>query len=54
MNAFHWRGPSTTAPKVVKLGRPAGSQYSDEERAQRHREAALQWHHANKHKRRKA
>jgi len=52
MNAFHWHGPSAiTAKQIVKRGRPR--LYDDEERKQRHRQAALAWHHANKHKRRK-
>jgi hypothetical protein len=48
MNVIHYRKPVA----VEQRGRPRI--YDDEQRAQRHREAALQWHHLNKHKRRKA
>lgn len=48
MNIIHCRRQAQEKPK---RGRPPGSAYSDEERAQRHRQAALAWHHANKHKR---
>lgn len=51
MNAFHWR---TEPPKQAQETRGRPRLYDDEERAQRHREAALKWHHANKHKRGKA
>ena len=43
MNVIHYRKYEDDAPK---LGRPR--LYDDEERAQRHREAALRWHHRNK------
>jgi hypothetical protein len=49
VNVIHYRKPVAAEPKA---GRPRI--YDDEQRAQRHREAALQWHHANKHNRRKA
>lgn len=39
MNAFHWRGPSTVQIEQPPLGRPR--LYDDEQRKQRHREAAL-------------
>lgn len=45
MNAFHWRGPSMQIAEIVKRGRPTGSAYDDEERAQRHRQAALRHYH---------
>ncbi|MCB1528436.1 MAG: hypothetical protein KDJ45_12145 [Hyphomicrobiaceae bacterium] len=47
MNAFHWRGPSTVQIEQPPRGRPR-LDITDEERAQRHREAALRWHHRNK------
>ena len=47
MNAFHWRGPSTVQIEQPSRGRPR-LDITDEERAQRHREAALRWHHRNK------
>lgn len=43
MNVIHYRKYEDDAPK---RGRPR--LYDDEERAQRHREAALRWHHRNK------
>lgn len=46
MNIIHYRRQAQEKPK---RGRPR--LYSDEERKQRHRQAALAWHHANKHKR---
>lgn len=51
MSVFDWRGPSTVQIERPPRGRPR--LYDDEERAQRHREAALRWHQANKHKRRR-
>ena len=43
MNVIHYRKYEDDA---TRLGRPR--LYDDEERAQRHREAALRWHHRNK------
>lgn len=43
MNVIHYRKP---VADEQKRGRPR--LYDDEERAQRHREAALRWHHRNK------
>lgn len=43
MNVIHYRKQQIEEPK---RGRPR--LYDDEERAQRHREAALRWHHRNK------
>jgi len=43
MNAFHWRGPSTVQIERPPRGRPR--LYDDEERKQRHREAALAAYH---------
>lgn len=44
MNAFHWRGPSTVQIEQPPRGRPR-LDITDEERAQRHREAALRWYY---------
>ena len=44
MNAFHWRGPSTVQIEQPSRGRPR-LDITDEERAQRHREAALRWYY---------
>ena len=44
MNAFHWRGPSTVQIEQPPRGRPR-LDITDEERAQRHREAALAAYH---------
>jgi len=51
MNAFHWRREPSQQDQI-KRGRPR--LYDDEERKQRHRQAALAWHHANKRKKEKA
>jgi len=47
MNAFHWRGPSTVQIEQPSRGRPR-LDITDEERAQRHREAALRWYYKQK------
>lgn len=46
MNAFHWRGPAVQLEKPVKRGRPRI--FADDERKQRHREAALRHYHKRK------
>ena len=44
MSAFDWRGPAMQIEQPKKKrGRPM--EYDDQERAQRHREAALRWYH---------
>jgi len=41
---FDWRGPSTVQIEQPPRGRPR-LDITDEERAQRHREAALRWYY---------
>lgn len=45
MSVWDWRKPAQPIP-APKRGRPM--LYDDEERAQRHREAALRWYRRNK------
>jgi len=54
MNAFDWRGPSSMRDSIVKIGRPPGSLLSDDERAQRHRAAALAHYYTTGKARRQA
>ncbi len=51
MSAFDWRGPSSfKESSSVTLGRPR--LYDDEQREQRHREAARKWWRENGKQRR--
>lgn len=45
MNAFSWRGPSQVAVEGPKRKRGRPREFSPEEAAQRHREAALRHYH---------
>jgi hypothetical protein len=50
MSAFNWKGTAMQIEQSKKRGRPM--QYDDQERAQRHREAALRWYHRQGRQRR--